>query len=221
MSVDYEAILSQLEQPFPAEFIKWRVGNVSRDKKRATALPYADMRSYFARLNEVCPSLWSSRLVPWGDNRVICELSIGELTRSSSGEFDSGDFAPGTSAEAQAFKRACAAWGLGAYLYELPTQWVDYDEGRKQLLESPQLPARYLPNSSPVPKAATEETLNNQRASAMHREIGKLGIKNQYAFAADVLGRDPDSYTELTEAEALHVWSVAKKRRASEGRAVS
>ena len=220
MSVDYEAILSQLEQPFSESLVRWRAGTVSRDKKRAMALPYVDMRSYFARLNEVCPALWSSRLVPWGDSRLICELTIGELTRSSSGEFDSGDFAPGTSAEAQAFKRACTAWGLGAYLYELPTQWVDYDDGRKQLLESPKVPERYLPKVSQVPKVATEETLNNQRASAMHREIGKLGIKNQYAFAADVLGRDLDSYTELTEAEALHVWSVAKKR-ADEQRATA
>lgn len=53
------------------------------------------------------------------------------MTRSSTGEADSdserGEFS-GTAAEAQAFKRACAMFGLGRYLYNLPALWVEYDE---------------------------------------------------------------------------------------------
>ena len=36
-----------------------------------------------------------------------------------------------TSAEAQAFKRACACFGLGRYLYYMDGVWVDPDQ-RKQ-----------------------------------------------------------------------------------------
>jgi len=37
----------------------------------------------------------------------------------------------GTSAEAQAFKRACACFGLGRYLYYCDGVWVDLDERKR------------------------------------------------------------------------------------------
>lgn len=84
---------------------------------------------YQNRLDEVCGLEWSVTYTPWSD-RVICHLTINSITRSSTGEADSqaekSEIA-GTAAEAQAFKRACGMFGLGRYLYGLPTLWVDYD----------------------------------------------------------------------------------------------
>jgi len=37
-----------------------------------------------------------------------------------------------TSAEAQAFKRACSAFGLGRYIYSVPQVWAEYDPQRRQ-----------------------------------------------------------------------------------------
>jgi hypothetical protein len=37
-----------------------------------------------------------------------------------------------TTAEAQAFKRACSAFGLGRYLYSVPQVWADYDSSKRQ-----------------------------------------------------------------------------------------
>jgi len=36
-----------------------------------------------------------------------------------------------TSAEAQAFKRACAKFSLGRYLYSVPQVWADYDPAKR------------------------------------------------------------------------------------------
>jgi hypothetical protein len=58
---------------------------------------------------------------------VTCRLTIAGVTRSDVGECDLSDENAFTSAKAQAFKRACAAFGLGRYLYDLPKQWVEYD----------------------------------------------------------------------------------------------
>ena len=91
--MDWTSLLEQLSQPFPASSIYWRAGVVSRDKKRAQALPYAEPRVYEDRLNQICPGLWSVSFRPWGESRIICDLSIGELTRSSTGEENEG-FAP-------------------------------------------------------------------------------------------------------------------------------
>jgi hypothetical protein len=147
-TVNWKTLLEQLCVPFAKEDIAWRAGATSRDKKRAQALPYAEPRVYEDRLNEVCPGDWSVIFKPWGETRLMCELTIYGVTRSSTGEFDDGKknaIAEGTVAEAQAFKRACSKFGLGRYLYEIPIQWVEYDEEKTRLADVPQLPEKFLP----------------------------------------------------------------------------
>ncbi len=147
--VNWLELLEHLSQPFPAEVVSWRAGAVSRDKKRAQALPYAEPRAYEDRLNSVCPGDWSLLFKPWGESKLICELTLFGVTRSSTGEYEENaknTVAQGTAAEAQAFKRACSKFGLGRYLYDIPLPWVDYDDEKKRLVETPELPARFLPN---------------------------------------------------------------------------
>jgi hypothetical protein len=60
------------------------------------------------------------------------------VTRSSTGETTNESERSeigGTVAEAQAFKRASAMFGLGRYLYNLPTGWADYDPARRQFTD--------------------------------------------------------------------------------------
>lgn len=168
MALSWQALSAQLADPFPASGVLWRAGSVSRDKKRAQALAYAEPRVYEDRLNDVLGPDWSCRFTTWGEQRLICELTVRfeddsgelrEITRTSSGEFDSGDrVAQGTAAEAQAFKRACSKFGLGRYLYDLPAAWVGYDENSRRLTETPNLPNWALPK--PVPKPASNLTSN-------------------------------------------------------------
>jgi hypothetical protein len=130
-------MLHALKQPFHPSEIYWKPGSVSKDGAKALALPYATLRAYQNRLDDVCGVAWSVTYLPWGE-RIICNLTIGGVTRSSTGEPDSqsekSEIA-GTAAEAQAFKRACAMWTLGRYLYHLPSVWVDYDAQARQFTE--------------------------------------------------------------------------------------
>jgi hypothetical protein len=78
----------------------------------------------------------------------MCELTIGGVTRSSTGEMEPQDEKNGmggTVAEAQAFKRAAAMFGLGRFLYELPSPWVEFDPQRKRITDGGQkeLDGRY------------------------------------------------------------------------------
>lgn len=138
-----EHILQQLARPFAPEHISWLPGATTNDKSKCLAMPYADLRAYQNRLDEICGLGWAVVYRPWGD-RIICELTINGVTRSSTGESDGGGNA-GTSAEAQAMKRACAMFGLGRYLYELPPVWVEFDAGKKRIAEAGrmQLDSRY------------------------------------------------------------------------------
>src|SRR5947208_12833797 len=51
-----------------------------------------------------------------------------------------------TSADAQAFKRACACFGLGRYFYEFRGSWVDLDQNQ-QPKRTPALPAWAIPEN--------------------------------------------------------------------------
>jgi hypothetical protein len=130
-------ILAELKKPFHPADVYWKPGNVNKDQTKALAMAYANLRAYQNRLDEVCGLAWSVTYTPWGE-RIVCHLAIGGVTRSSTGEPDSREEKSeiaGTAAEAQAFKRACAMWGLGRYLYHLPTMWVGYDAQTRQFTE--------------------------------------------------------------------------------------
>lgn len=136
-----ENILQELKRPFHPSAIEWKPQATTKDGSKAMAAAYADLRAYQNRLDEVCGMDWSVTYTPWGD-RIVCHVTIKGVTRSSSGEGDKqsekSEIA-GTAAEAQAFKRACAMFGLGRYLYEFPTSWVEFDgktfteSGKKKL----------------------------------------------------------------------------------------
>lgn len=129
-------ILDQLRKPFHPSQIEWKPGAVKGE--RALALAYADLRAYMNRLDEVCGGDWSVSYEPWGEDRIICRLTILGITRSSTGETTNESERSeigGTVAEAQAFKRACAMFGLGRYLYNLPTGWADFDPATKRFTE--------------------------------------------------------------------------------------
>jgi len=134
--LELQQVLEDLRKPFNPSHVTWRPGAVKGD--RALALAYADLRAYMNRLDEVCGSDWSVAYEPWGDDRIICRLTILGVTRSSTGETTNEaerSEIGGTVAEAQAFKRACAMFGLGRYLYNLPTGWADYDPTTKRFTE--------------------------------------------------------------------------------------
>lgn len=123
-----EDVLNKLSKPFHPSHLSWKPGATNKDKTKALALAYADIRAYQNRLDEVCGMNWAVSYTPWGD-RIVCHLTINGITRSSTGEADAqserSEIA-GTSAEAQAFKRACAMFGLGRYIYNMPSMWVEY-----------------------------------------------------------------------------------------------
>jgi hypothetical protein len=60
------------------------------------------------------------------------ELMIFALgSHSATGDEWADNDNAGTSAEAQAFKRTCAYFGLGRYLYYFDGVWVDLDERKR------------------------------------------------------------------------------------------
>ena len=139
MTINYPALV----RPFPPDEIELRAGATSKDKTRALALAYADPRTYQDRLDEVVGiEQWSDDYVPVPTTAstvaLLCRLTIAGVTKCDIGESPASDPNAWTVAAAQAFKRACAKFGIGRYLYHLPQVWLPYDERTKQITEQQQ-----------------------------------------------------------------------------------
>ena len=166
-------MLLRLEEPFAPNDVKWRVFATSRDGRKGRVKPYADPRAYMDRLNEVLTAGgWTrqysvhtvspitrqlkDKTIKTGKVLVTCTVTIGGVgSHSGSGEQWADDPNAMTSSEAQAFKRACACFGLGRYFYKVPEVWVDLDE-YQQPRSLPGLPVWALPKSlasAPQPNA--------------------------------------------------------------------
>jgi hypothetical protein len=170
-----EQIRQQLLEPFDPSEIHWRVTATSTQQskhgpvKRGQLVAYADQRAYTDRLNEVFGEWgWTrtynvqvaqnfERVTRGAKNEklsticakvvVVSTVTIHGLgSHTGMGEEWADDENSATRAEAQAFKRACACFGLGRYLYDLDKIWEDLDQYNRPA-RTPSLPEWALPTS--------------------------------------------------------------------------
>jgi hypothetical protein len=189
-------VVAALEVPFDPAQIEWRVMNTAKGQQpaRGQVVPYADQRAYTDRLNAlVTPAGWtrkytihtSANFERSADQKlaakvlVTCELIIFGLgSHSATGEEWADNPNAGTAAEAQAFKRSCACFGLGRYLYYFTGTWVDLDD-RKRPKSVPQLaawatPAGWLEGLRPpcAPERPSERATAGNRSNGQHKSHG-------------------------------------------------
>lgn len=155
--LDFSQILEALQEPFPSHEVEFKPGATNREKTKALALAYVDSRPYIQRLNLVCPDWQDDYQITLLPDRVVvlCRLTINGITRTGDGECllaagEEGERTEPnavTTASAQAFKRACVKFGLGAYLYALPQVWCDYDHAKRKIVNPPKLPEWALSSS--------------------------------------------------------------------------
>jgi hypothetical protein len=135
----------RLAAPFDAAAVRWKPMKVTGT--RALAAAYIDSRAVQDRLDEVLGvDGWQDDYRCLADGSMVCRLRCrigGEwLTKVDVGgpseQPDGGDRLK--AAFSDSLKRAAVKFGIGRYLYRLPSQWVDYDPQRKQLKQTPRLP---------------------------------------------------------------------------------
>jgi hypothetical protein len=193
-------LVAALEEPFNPQEIKWRVTNTTKDRARGQVIAYADPRAYTDRLNAIFTVRgWTrkygveminnvERKTRQGESQMVgkvvvtCEVSIYSLgTHSGIGEEWADNENAGTAAEAQAFKRACACFGLGRYLYDLEGGWVELDN-RKQPKSTPKLPDWALPKRGATNGASQKPANPNGHAPqnrAAAQDAGTLRARVQ------------------------------------------
>ncbi|GHO96543.1 hypothetical protein KSF_065910 [Reticulibacter mediterranei] len=144
MSLSLASLQDVLRCPFPPEKIRLLPKLPRKNEQgqwKCLALPYADKRTYEDRLNELAFGEWSTPLTAplVAGNKLIVPVAVvicgvsrtdyGEAFLSSlsrKGEKHEEENSA-TEAYSQGFRRACAQFGLGRYLYDLPKLWLPYD----------------------------------------------------------------------------------------------
>jgi hypothetical protein len=132
----------KLSAPFRPEQIHWRVGATNADKTKGMALAYIDARDVQDRLDEtVGPTLWQCRY-PHANGKTVCEIGIMCVTPQGYEWIWKADGAGDSDVEAEkgalsdAFKRAAVRWGIGRYLYDLESPWVEVEQkGRSVVIK--------------------------------------------------------------------------------------
>lgn len=135
--------LDDLKNPFPKEFISWRVGATNKDKTKAIALAYIDARDVMDRLDAVCGAdNWQNKH-PHANGKTSCAIGIkigSEWVWKENGAGDSQVEAE-KGAFSDALKRAAVLWGVGRYLYDVPNVWVDIEPyGKSYKIKNPKDP---------------------------------------------------------------------------------
>lgn len=130
------SFFDDLAAEFPRGDVHWRAQTLTADGSKALALAYIDARDVMDRLDEVCgPEGWSDSYVETAKGRVICSIAIktpeeGWVTKSDgAGDTDVEGDKGGMS---DAFKRCAVKWGVGRYLYRLPSVWAPCEPRKKQ-----------------------------------------------------------------------------------------
>ena len=192
--LEVNKLLPELQVPFSPDQVRWRVTNTTNDKKRGQIVPYADSRAYTDRLNALfTPRGWTreykvetmtnitrvkkAESIVSGKVLVTCTVTVfGIGSHSGTGEEWADDENCMTSADAQAFKRACSCLGLGRYFYDFPAIWIDLDENR-QPVKTPALFAWALPENWRKGMRPSGKNRNGN-ANASTRGIGSNGGSN-------------------------------------------
>ncbi len=173
---DFKTIIEKLSEPFAPEKIKWRVGSRTKEKAKGMVLAYLDARDVMERLDEVVGSEnWQNKLIPTPDG-MICELGIRYIQavpeEVGGDHFESewiwkSNSAGETAVEevkgagSDAFKRAGVLFGIGRYLYDLPNQWVELENGYLPKKFKGTLPDWALPKTE-EPEIATVKSADGQ-----------------------------------------------------------
>lgn len=193
-----------LSAPFNPDEVSWRVGTMKKDKTGAMALAYIDARVVMDRLDSACgPDGWQCRYSHVGVT-TVCDIAVrcGDDWLWKADGAGQSDIEAEKGSLSDAFKRAAVRWGVGRYLYELPSPWVEVDEWKKikppemkrlgQILRehtrallnpAPQAPGTTKPENF-APEARADGLTNETRSTYQVEKDKKLALLRDSALLA-------------------------------------
>ena len=129
-------ILNKLRIPFPEEDIEWRIQQqgMSNGVPWALVLAYVTNRAIMDRLDDIVgPENWTNDFTQSPNGGVLCTLGVkvkDDWIYKTDGA-DNTEIEKVKGGLSNSMKRAGVQWGIGRYLYKLPTTFAKFEsEGR-------------------------------------------------------------------------------------------
>ena len=170
--------LRRLRDHFTPADIEWKPITISKKTNKGLAASYITNRAIMERLDDVVgPENWRNDFRPGPSGGVVCGLAIRVVREDGTSEWIAKwDGAENTDIEAvkgglsNAMRRAAVQWGIGRYLYDVPSQWVPVDDYGK-FVQEPRLPREFLPVERQPERAQAARPA--PRAEPERREPGR------------------------------------------------
>ena len=124
--------LNKLRIPFPEEDIEWRIQQqgTSNGMPWALVLAYVTNRAIMDRLDEIVgPENWTNDFTQSPNGGVLCTLGVrieGDTWVYKTDGADNTEIERVKGGLSNAMKRAGVQWGIGRYLYKLPTTFAQF-----------------------------------------------------------------------------------------------
>lgn len=189
-TTDAAALRAALSAFFPENVVSCRPGaTFTRDgQTQAMVLWYIDARDVMNRLDDVFGvGGWQDRYETAFDKAmVVCHLSCrinGEwITKSDAGALseqpDEGDKLK--AAVSDSLKRAGVKWGIGRYLYEIPSQFHTLAKSGKKFEGNPKMPAAFVPKAAGKQHAAQQTHQPAAQAKAAPKDDAAEDVSRQW-----------------------------------------
>jgi hypothetical protein len=189
------------------------------------ALAFIDARDVMDRLDDVCgPGGWQNRYTAT-DRKTVCEIGVkldGEWVWKADGAGES-DIEAEKGALSDAFKRSAVRWGVGRYLYHLPSPWVRIDQYKKILPEEMSkleaLLGREARANAPPRIPVEERGLFNACKAAIDLCETKADLdhwaKNNKVSLERIQAEDPEVHTAVRAHYAKRLMAVSEQKAAA------
>jgi hypothetical protein len=229
--------IALLFAPFPDKAISWRVGSTTKDKSRGMALAYIDARDVMRRLDDACGAGgWQCEYVDMSNGTICCRIGVqtpsGEWVWKANGGSATGDVDNEKEREmaekggySDAFKRAAVLWGVGRYLYDIETPWIELEQkgtshvmktGERAKLDKAHanFVRNYFRNAAPVDAGQREQPRSQleagadepPKAAAPAQTMSKGDARGDYGVMVEEMRR-------ITSSQELKEWGKMNAER--------
>jgi hypothetical protein len=181
-------IWEAVKAPFDPAKVSWRVGSTTADKSKGLALAYIDARDVMERLDEVCgPDGWQDSYTETAKGRVLCtiRIKVGDEWIAKSDGAGNTDVEADKGGISDAFKRAAVKWGIGRYLYDVDSPWVELAKRGNSYAIAPNEMARLAKQLGAPPKPRQEAPPEPPKTEPPHVRDAKAIIVSAEKVAAD------------------------------------
>jgi hypothetical protein len=215
--IDWKEISDRLQAPFDPKDVDFRVQGKVNESNRGQVVAYIDARVVQDRLDTVVGAgAWSFDWTPLVIENGEVMIAKGTLTIHGVSKSDIGtasNFEQSMGTVSHSFKRAAVHWGIGRYLYSLPTAWVNVERGGR----IPEQVVRELRAKLPRPLGLTKEATETESERIVETPTERRAPNSRPAMIRETSTPAAQSEAPATEQQLVSIGKLYEALHRQQG----